>query len=70
MGTAIAYIGLNQDKQVDAAVKTLMTDFAGHSGLGKALFIIGEEYFVIAREMAAQGNSGAAKANYAKAFNI
>jgi tetratricopeptide (TPR) repeat protein len=69
-GTAIAYIGLNQDEQVDAAVETLMTDYTDHSGLSRAVFIIGEEYYFLACKIAAQGNLETAKENFTKALLI
>ena len=69
-GTAIAYIGLGQDEKVDAAVETLLTDFADYSDLSRAVFIIGEEYYGIAMGMVKQVDTEAAAENFAKALPI
>ena len=67
---AIVYIGLNQDEQVDAAVETLMTEFADHSGLIEAVYIIGEEYYYLAVSMNKQGFEAASEEYYRKAIRI
>lgn len=52
------------------AVEALMTDFASDSGLSRAVFIIGEEYYGIAMGMVKQGDKEAATENFAKALPI
>jgi tetratricopeptide (TPR) repeat protein len=69
-GTAIAYIGLAQDEQVDAAVEKLMTEFADHSGLDHAILLIAEEYLRIAMLSDHHGEGAVAEQNYVKSLKL
>jgi len=61
---------LGQDEQVSAVVEALMMEFADNPDLSRTIFMIGEEYYGIAKQKVNFGETEAAKEYFIKAFNV